>query len=57
MKRKEATRPDNRPVVRVKTRTYQPSKAEMEQPVTLPPGTTPEDLMRAAVTPVRIVEK
>lgn len=51
------TRQADRLVVRVKSHSYQPSKAELEKPITLPPGTTCEDLMRAAVTPVRVVEK
>lgn len=37
--------------------TYQPTKAEIEEPITLPAGTTGEDLLRAAVTPVRVVEQ
>lgn len=41
--------------VRLKRSTYQPSKAELEEPITVPPGTTPEDLARAIVRPVRIV--
>ena len=51
------TKPEDRPTVRVKPHSYQPSKAELEAPFTLPPGTTPEDLARAAVTPVNIVEE
>lgn len=46
-----------RPVVRVKPHSYQPSKAELEEPIRLPQGTTPEDLARAAVTPVTVVEE
>lgn len=42
------------PVVRVKPRS-RPTKAEMEEPITFPPGTTPEDLARALMTPVRVV--
>ncbi|MCY4122421.1 MAG: hypothetical protein OXG72_16040 [Acidobacteria bacterium] len=45
------------PVVRVKPRSYRPTTAEMNEPITFPPGTTPEDLARALVTPVRVVEE
>ena len=45
------------PVVRVKRHAYQPTRAELREPVVLPPGTTPEDLARAAVRVVRIVEE
>ena len=45
-----------RPTVRVKSHVYQPSKAELDEPVSLPPGTTLRDLARAAVTPVTVVE-
>lgn len=51
------TREADHPVLGVKSHSYQPSKAELEEPITLPPGTTGEDLMQAAVTPVRVVEK
>ena len=47
----------DRPIVRLKPNTYQPTAAELKEPITLPPGTTPEDLARALVTPVRIVEE
>ena len=43
--------------VRVKRHSYQPSRAELREPVVLPPGTTPEDLARAAVRVVRVVEE
>ena len=46
----------NRPTIRVKPHSYQPSKAELEAPTRLPSGTTPQQLAKAAVTPVRIVE-
>ena len=49
--------PHDLPVVRVKPRSYQPTAAEMNEPITFPPGTTPEDLARALVVPVRIVEE
>ena len=33
---------------------YQPSKAEKEEPVEFPEGTTPEDLARALTQPTRV---
>ena len=33
---------------------YQPSKAEMGEPIEFPPGTTPEDLARAVMQPVKV---
>ena len=44
------------PVVRVKPRSYQPTSAEMNEPIVFPPGTTPEDLARALVMPVKVEE-
>ena len=41
------------PVVRVKPQGYQPSKAELEEPVQI--DATPEELARAIMTPVRVV--
>ena len=46
----------NLPTVRVKPNSYQPSKAEMEEPIRLPAGTTPLRLAKAVVTPVRIIK-
>ena len=34
--------------------TYQPSKAELEEPIEFPKGTTPDNLVRAVVAPVKI---
>lgn len=48
--------PPPRPVVRVKPHDYQPSKAEIDEPVKLPPGTMARDLALAVVTPVTVVE-
>ena len=45
------------PTVRVMRHSYQPSRAELREPIVLPPGTTPEDLARAAVRVVRVVEE
>ena len=47
----------NQPVVRVKPRSYRPTAAEMNEPIVFPPGTTPEDLARALMTPVTVVEE
>ena len=44
----------DRPTIRVKPHSYQPSKAELETPIRT--SATPEQLARAAVTPVRIIE-
>lgn len=43
-----------RPEVRLKPSSYQPSKAEIEETVQF--DTSPEDLIRAAFRPVRVVE-
>ena len=45
---------DHRPIVRAKPYAYQPSKAELEEPVVV--DATPEELVQAAVTPIVIVE-
>ena len=47
----------DRPIIRVKPRSYQPTATELNEPIVLPPGTTPEDLARAIVTPVTVVEE
>ena len=46
--------PDNRATVRVKPHSYQPSKAELEEPIRI--NATPDQIALAAVTPVRIIE-
>ena len=46
--------PDDRPTINVKPHSYQPSKAELEEPIHI--NATPKQLAKAAVTPVRIVE-
>ena len=43
-----------KPVVRVRPHTYQPSKTELDEEVRL--DATPEDLVRAVLQPVQIVE-
>ncbi len=44
--------PKEPPIVRLKRSGHQPSKAEMEEDVSI--DATPEELARAALTPVRI---
>ena len=54
------TKPEDRPTVRVKPHSYQPSKAELEEVVVLrkPDGSvpTPRELVRAALQPVNVIE-
>lgn len=45
------------PVVKLRPSSYQPTVAELNEPIVLPPGTTPEMLAKAAVTPIRVVER
>ena len=33
---------------------YQPTKAEMEEPLEFPEGTTPEDIARGVTRPVKV---
>ena len=51
---------DDEPTVRVKPHSYQPSKAELEEPVIIrkPDGSapSPEELARGALRPMNIVE-
>lgn len=44
----------SKPVVRVKSNRYQPSKAELEEPIYI--DATPEELARAVVRAVKVVE-
>ena len=44
---------DPRPVVRITPSSYQPSKAELEEDVRI--DTTPEELARVVLRPVRVV--
>ena len=44
----------DRPTIRVKPHSYQPSKAERDEPINL--NATPDQIALAAVTPVRIIE-
>ena len=52
--------PDDKPTVRVKPHSYQPSKAELEEPVVIrkADGTapSPEEVARVALRPMNIVE-
>ena len=47
-------RADERPTVRVKPHDYQPHKAELEETVKI--EATPEELARAVLRPVNIVD-
>ena len=44
-----------RRVVRLKPPDYQPTQEELEEPITLPEGTTVEDVVQALLTPVTVV--
>lgn len=44
----------DRPTVRVKPRDYQPTGAEMDEPIQI--DATPEELALAVLRPVRVVE-
>ena len=48
------TKPKPKPTVRVKPHSYQPSKAELEEPIKI--DATPEQLARAVLQPVKVVE-
>ena len=43
-----------RRVVEITHPSYQPTKAELEEPIEFPEGTTPEDLARALTAPVEV---
>ena len=43
------------PIVRVKKHAYQPSKAELDADVGV--DVTPDDIAKAIVTPVRVIEE
>lgn len=45
------TKPKRKPITLVRS-SYQPSKAEQEEPVEFPEGTTPDDLAEAVVRTV-----
>ena len=49
-----ATKPTSRRKIKLPHPTYQPSKAELEEPIEFPEGTTPDSLARSAMQPVRI---
>ncbi len=46
--------PQTRPEVRLKPSSYQPNKTELDEDVRI--DATPEDLIRAAFQPVKVVE-
>ena len=46
----------HRPVTLVRS-SYQPSKAEQDEPLQFPEGTTPDDLAEAVVQPVDVTWK
>jgi len=54
------TKPEDRPTVRVKPHSYQPTKAELEEPFVIrkPDGSipTPGELVRGALRPVNVIE-
>ena len=52
--RREIVHQSAPPTIRVKPHSYQPSKAELEEPIRI--NATPKQLAKFAVTPVRIVE-
>ena len=45
---------EDRPIIRVKPHSYQPSMADLEAPINL--SATSEQIVCAAVTPARIIE-
>ena len=49
-------KPTHRPVTLVRS-SYQPSKAEQEDLIEFPEGTTPDDLAEAVVQPVDVTWK
>ena len=51
-KRAEST--SNVPVVELAHPSYQPTRAEMNEPIEFPEGTTPDDLARAVMRPVNV---
>ena len=48
--------PTRRPVVRVKPSSYQPSKAELDEDLSIP-NVTAEDLARACLRSVTVIEE
>ena len=47
-------KPAEPPVIELMHPSYQPSKAEVEEPIEFPEGTTPDDLARALMQPARV---
>ena len=54
MANERKTRFTDRPTVRVKPLGYQPTRAEMDEPIRI--DATPEELALAVLRPVRVVE-
>ena len=58
--KKSKSMAQERPTVHIKPHSYQPSKAELEEPFVIrkPDGSmpTPEELVRAALRPMNIIE-
>ena len=46
--------PKNKPILKLKPHTYQPTKAELEKDVSLP--TTPDELLSCVVRDVKIIK-
>lgn len=42
------------PVVELAHPSYQPTRAELNEPIEFPDGTTPDDLVRAVMRPVDV---
>ena len=51
------TKPKPKRRVSLVRSSYQPSKAEQEEPIEFPEGTTPDDLAEALVQPVDVTWK
>lgn len=52
--KKQAKSTADVPVMRLAHPSYQPTKAEMNDPIEFPAGTTPDDLARAVMRPVDV---
>ena len=46
--------PPTRPEIELAHPSYQPSKAEKEEPIEFPKGTTPDNLARALMQPAKV---
>ena len=52
--KKRAESPAEVPVVRLAHPSYQPTRAELNEPIEFPEGTTPDDLARAVMRPAAV---